>query len=65
MSDAGAISIRRFRPPDLDRLVRLINESIAISYADVYPPRAMHFFTDFHSKEKIAERSKSGTTLVA
>ena len=58
------VSIRRFREPDLCQLVRLISETIGISYAEVYPPRAVQFFKDFHSEEKIADRGKTGTTLV-
>ena len=56
--------IRRFREPDLCQLVRLISETIGISYAGVYPPRAVQSIKDFHSEKKIADRSKTGTTLV-
>jgi GNAT superfamily N-acetyltransferase len=58
------VSIREFRDSDLGQLVRLIRETIEISYAGVYPPRAVQFFKDFHSDKKIADRSKTGTTLV-
>ena len=61
---ADDVSIRRFRDSDLDQLVRLIYETIGISYAGVYPPRAAQFLKDFHSEKKIADRSKIGTTLV-
>ena len=64
MSHSDDVSIRRFRKPDLCQLVRLISETIGISYAEVYPPRAVQFFKDFHSEKKIADRSKTGTTLV-
>ena len=64
MSNCDEVSIRRFREPDLCQLVRLIGETIGISYAEVYPPRAVQFFKDFHSEKKISERSKTGTTLV-
>jgi GNAT superfamily N-acetyltransferase len=64
MDHANDISIRRFREPDLSQLARLISETIGISYAEVYPPRAVQFLKDFHSETKIADRSKSGTTLV-
>ena len=64
MSHCDEVSIRRFREPDLCQLVRLISETIGISYAEVYPPRAVQFFKDFHSEKKIADRSKAGTTLV-
>jgi len=64
MSHSADVSIRRFRGPDLCQLVRLISETIGISYAEIYPPRAVQFFKDFHSENKIADRSKTGTTLV-
>jgi N-acetylglutamate synthase-like GNAT family acetyltransferase len=64
MRHSDDVSIRRFREPDLCQLVRLINETIGISYAEVYPPRAVQFLKDFHSEKKIADRSKTGTTLV-
>ena len=64
MSHSDDVRIRRFREPDLCQLVRLISETIGISYAEVYPPRAVQFFKDFHSEKKIADRSKTGTTLV-
>jgi hypothetical protein len=41
MSHSDGVSIRRFRAPDLGQLVRLITETNEISYADVYPPRAV------------------------
>jgi N-acetylglutamate synthase-like GNAT family acetyltransferase len=44
--------------------MRLISETIAISYAEVYPPRAVQFLKNFHSEKRIADRSKTGTTLV-
>lgn len=57
-------AVRRVRESDLDQLARLISETIGISYAEVYPPRAVQFFKDFHSEREIADRSKIGTTLV-
>ncbi len=50
MSHSNDLSIRRFRESDLCQLVRLISEIIGISYAEVYPPRAVQFFKDFHSE---------------
>ena len=64
MNHSDDVSIRRFRESDLCPLVRLISETIGISYAEVYPPRAVQFFKDFHSEKKIADRRKTGTTLV-
>jgi N-acetylglutamate synthase-like GNAT family acetyltransferase len=64
MNHSNDISIRRFRESDLDELVHLISETIGISYAGVYPPRAVEFLRDFHSEKKITDRSRTGTTLV-
>jgi hypothetical protein len=64
MDHSGDISIRRFRDSDLGQLVRLISETIEISYAEAYPPRAVAFFKQFHSEQKVADRGKTGTTLV-
>jgi len=64
MNHSADASIRRFRESDLDQLVRLISETIGISYAEAYPPRAVQFLKDFHSEKNIADRSKTGTTLV-
>src|SRR5438105_12753007 len=64
MNHADEVSIRSFQESDLCQLVRLISETIEISYGEVYPPRAVQFFKDFHSEDKIADRSRTGTTLV-
>jgi GNAT superfamily N-acetyltransferase len=64
MSHSGGISIRRFRESELGKLVRLITETNEISYADVYPPRAVQFLKDFSSETRIRDRSKTGTILV-
>ena len=64
MSHSDDVSIRRLRERDLSQLMRLISEAIAISYAEVYPPRAVQFLKNFHSEKRIADRSKTGTTLV-
>lgn len=34
------------------------------SYSDVYPPRAVEFFKDYHSEKRIEERSVAGEILV-
>src|SRR5207237_3137813 len=64
MNHSDDVSIRRVQESDVCQLARLISETIGISYAEVYPPRAVQFFQDFHSEKKIADRSKTGTTLV-
>ena len=57
--------IRPFAEADVAALRRLICETIDISYAPVYPPKALDFFKAFHSEEKIRERAQRGTVLVA
>jgi len=42
MNYSDDVSIRRFQEADLCQLVRLISETIGISYAEVYPPRAVN-----------------------
>src|ERR1700687_1192610 len=64
MNHSDDVSIRRVQEAAPGQLVRLISETIGISYAEVYPPRAVQFFKDFHSEKNIVDRSKTGTTLV-
>ena len=64
MSSPVQVSVRPFRPADLDPLVRLIRDTIEESYGAVYPPRAVEFFKGFHSEQKILERSRRGSILV-
>ncbi|RWB97246.1 MAG: GNAT family N-acetyltransferase [Mesorhizobium sp.] len=56
--------IRPFEKADLFALRNLICETIEISYRKDYPSRAIDFFKQFHSKERIMERTASGTVLV-
>jgi GNAT superfamily N-acetyltransferase len=56
--------IRLFRKNDLTPLHRMICETIDTSYSDVYPPRAVEFFKDYHSEKRIEERSVVGEILV-
>lgn len=60
----SSIIIRPFEKADLSALSELIISTIEISYRTVYPPRAIDFFKQFHSEEKILERASSGTVLV-
>lgn len=64
MPNAPSLKIRRFRESDLGPLLRLIHETIDVSYGAVYPPRAVDFFKTFHSEQKILARSETGTVLV-
>ena len=65
MGGPREIRIRPFRQSDARALRRLICETIDVSYAALYPPRALAFFKDFHGEREIEERSRNGTLLVA
>jgi ribosomal protein S18 acetylase RimI-like enzyme len=48
----------------VETIRQLIHHTIDVSYTPVYPPRAVRFFKDFHSGEKIRERHLKGEILV-
>lgn len=56
--------LRDFRRSDTVCLRELIYLTIDACYSDVYPPRAVEFFKDFHRAEKILERAEKGQTVV-
>jgi GNAT superfamily N-acetyltransferase len=58
------IVVRTVRGTDLESVRALIHRTIDACYADVYPPRAVAFFKDYHSAGKILERSREGETVV-
>ena len=64
MSRVYGAGIREFRESDLVSVRRLIHQTIDVCYSGVYPPRAVQFFKDFHSEEKIMERHREGKILV-
>ena len=57
--------IRSFEISDVDAVHGLIHHTIDKSYSPLYPPRAVQFFKDFHSKAKIIERHQQENILVA
>ena len=65
MSTPAQTRIRHFRHSDVGSLRQLICETIDVSYSSVYPPRAVAFFKEFHAEQKIVERGRIGTVLVA
>ena len=65
MSQSPQICIRAFEESDVAPLRRLICETIDVSYAPVYPSKALDFFKAFHAEEKVRERAQRGTVLVA
>lgn len=64
MKDHNKTMIRSFKKTDLKALHYMICETIDASYTGVYPPRAVAFFKEYHSKKKILERSAIGEILV-
>lgn len=56
--------IRKFLEHDLIPVQNLIHHTIDICYSGVYPPRAVQFFKEFHSREKIMQRHQEGEILV-
>ncbi|AZO00888.1 GNAT family N-acetyltransferase [Mesorhizobium sp. M9A.F.Ca.ET.002.03.1.2] len=65
MSTSRQTKIHQFQCSDLDSLRRLIWDTIDISYSNLYPPRAVEFFKEFHSDQNILERAQAGIVLVA
>jgi GNAT superfamily N-acetyltransferase len=65
MTERPKIDIRLFEIDDLQALCRLIFRTIETSYSGVYPPRAIAFFKQFHSEEKVLQRIETGVILVA
>jgi ribosomal protein S18 acetylase RimI-like enzyme len=64
MSKPHDARIREFLESDLVPVRRLIHQTIDACYSSVYPYRAVQFFKEFHSEEKIMERHRKGEILV-
>jgi len=56
--------IRLFRNSDLSSLHTMICNTIDASYSGIYPVRAVEYFKEYHSKDKILERSQAGVILI-
>jgi N-acetylglutamate synthase-like GNAT family acetyltransferase len=54
------IRLRLLKLNDVETVYELVQNTIAISYADVYPPEAIEFFKNHHSKENIIKDLKGG-----
>ncbi len=57
--------IRPFHPADLAAVYRLIQETLAKSYAAVYPPAAVAFFQRYHDQASLQHDAASGFAVVA
>ncbi len=60
-----AIKVRKFKKNDLNAVYKLIQNTIDVSYHKVYPPEAIEFFKEFHSRENILKDTAAGFTVVA
>jgi hypothetical protein len=65
MNSNDSTRIRQAGLSDLGILQELVHHTIDISYSAVYPPRAVLFFKEFPSAEKILQRYRHGAILVA
>lgn len=59
------IEIRDFCINDLKQLYRLTQETIELSYKDIYPAKALEFFKNYHSEKRILARAAKGMVEVA
>jgi GNAT superfamily N-acetyltransferase len=50
---------------DLQSVCKLIENTIQVSYADVYPPEAIEFFKNYHNQDNIFKDAASGYSIVA
>jgi GNAT superfamily N-acetyltransferase len=58
------ISVRRFKPSDLDTVKSLIQRTIDACYSKVYCKEALQFFKDWHYDNRILNDAKEGYTIV-
>ena len=59
------IRLRQMKTTDLKPIFELVQNTIAVSYADVYPPEAIEFFKNHHSQENIMKDIERGYIVVA
>lgn len=58
------MDLRPIHSGDIETVRDVIHATIDGIYRDVYPPRTVQFFKDFHSVESITERAEKGYVLV-
>ncbi|MEM1045834.1 MAG: GNAT family N-acetyltransferase [Pseudomonadota bacterium] len=58
-------TVRACGPADGATVHGLICDTVDVSYAPVYPPRALAFFKRVHDPDRIAERTLTGLVLLA
>lgn len=52
--------LRQMKEADLQSVYELVQNTIQVSYAGVYPPEAIVFFLDYHSTENILNDLNAG-----
>ena len=57
-------NIKDYSIDDLDDLYRLVQETIAISYPEFYPPAAVEAFSRYHSTDQIQHDAEEGYTII-
>lgn len=59
------IVIRQATDNDLQQLLKLVHNTIDISYRDTYPHEAIRAFKDYHSRESLVHDMKTGYVVTA
>jgi len=59
------IRLRQMKATDLQSVYELVQNTIQVSYAGVYPPDAIEFFKNYHSKENILKDLMASYIVVA
>jgi len=56
--------VRHFAAEDLDKVIRLVRETIDACYPAVYPAEAIECFKEYHSEAHVVEDAREGYTVV-
>jgi len=64
MTEKRKFIIREYNKKDLERLSFVVNITINKSYLKFYPPEAIKYFLDTHTKENMKKDIPKGCTLV-
>lgn len=59
------IRIREFQESDLESVYKLVHDTIAVSYREIYPHEAIDMYKMYHSKENILRDAVTGFCAVA
>lgn len=64
MPESEDVCVRKFQEVDTASTFQLMHHTIEVCYTDVYPPRAIAMFKEYHSLEAIHTRAKEGYLLL-